>query len=90
MESELISKYGLLATLMLIPAAHIVPSCLARNRVDQIGSSWTLALLACLTFLISHFCMPLKYNIRVDLVIIPPLLLELFSQTNQMYKKFPH
>jgi hypothetical protein len=75
MENEAIANIAGLATMILIPVALIGPKLNALQGVNRIGLIWALALAPVLSYLLSCLCMPLRMNIRVDLLIIPPLLL---------------
>lgn len=45
------------------------------NRAAATITAGVLAVIATIAFLISSVFMPVEYNIRVDLLIIPPMLL---------------
>lgn len=81
-ESEIVSNFagfGFLAAIVLALSFPWV--ALALDRGTQ--PAWTAAftVLATLLFAICHFTMPSKYNIRVDLLIFPPLIVAAWIQS---------
>ncbi len=75
MENESVANFAGIATLILIPVAVIGPKLNVLQGIIRPGFIWALALAPVFSFLLSCIYMPARMNIRVDLVIFPPLLL---------------
>lgn len=56
------------------------------NRTVAAVIAGALALIATVAFIISNIYMPLEYNIRVDIFIIPPLLLLVYVNCIKLTK----
>jgi len=80
-ESELVSNTAGFCFLAAIGVALAFP-WVALELDRGVQTKWTAVLsgLATVLFLISHLTIPSKYNIRVDLVIFPPLILAAWVQ----------
>jgi hypothetical protein len=75
-ESEFLSRAFGLGMLACLAASFLVPwISRARDRGYRVSRVAWLALAATLLFAAMHFTMPRKYNIRVDLLLVPLLLL---------------
>jgi hypothetical protein len=75
-ESEFLARAFGLGMLVCLAASFLVPwISRARGRGYRVSRVVWLALAATLLFAAMHFTMPKKYNIRVDLLLVPLLLL---------------
>jgi hypothetical protein len=81
LESEVVSNTAGFCFLGAIGVALAFPwVALALDRGSQTKWTAVLAGLATVLFLTTHLTMPSKYNIRVDLLIFPPLILVAWLQ----------
>jgi ABC-type Co2+ transport system permease subunit len=75
MESELSSTIAAGGMFLMVLASLVAPPIGAiLKRRQAVRRMVLLPITACLLFLISHLAMPARIDIRVDLVIFPPLL----------------
>lgn len=81
MESELgysVAGLGMLACLL---ASLVWPWATKKSdRPYQVGRAAGLALAATVLFVVYNLVIPMKYNIRVDLVLLVPALLVIWAQ----------
>jgi hypothetical protein len=75
-ESELLTQASALGMLACLAASVLLP-WVSRILGRGYRIRWTVALAVAATclFLVSHFTMPSKYNIRIDLIVFPLFLL---------------
>ena len=75
METELTSTIAAGGMFLMVAASLVAPAIGAiLKRRQTVRRMVLLPISACLLFLISHLAMPDHIDIRVDLVIFPPLL----------------